>query len=449
MIALLAEFSGRPVVKVAAVIYLLLWGATFSGARAEAPSSPASPITQNASPISRAGYDTSPVAVPEPTAKATSFYGSSMALLDGVILWNLLFPALFLFTGFSARLRSWAQKLGRRWYLTFVLYSAAFVAIYFLASLPLYYCLSFVLLHHYDLSNQTFGRWLAEYARYAAVVTVLQLAVGWFPYRLVRKSPRRWWLYLGLVTLPFLCVLQLVGPVVIDPLFHKFQPLQDKALEARILATAGRAGIAGSRVYEVNMSADTKLMNAYVTGFLGSKRIVFWDTLLKSLDDDERQFILAHEMGHYVLGHVVQLMVVEWGLILVSLYVIYRLAGRLIARFEKRFGFNTPSDIAAIALGFLLVVVLALATTPVMMAFSRHVEHEADRFGLELTRNNHAAAMAFVKIQQNNLMISRPGIIFTLWLGSHPSRAERIEFCNGYRPWESGQPLKYAHYFRP
>jgi STE24 endopeptidase len=128
--------------------------------------------------------------------------------------------------------------------------------------------------------------------------------------------------------------------------------------------------------------------------------------------------------------------------------VAYLLAGPVIARFKKSWGFNVPWDFAALPLGILAVWIFALADMPVYMAFSRHLEHEADRFGLELTHNNHAAATAFVKMQQNNLAIPRPGRIFQFWFGSHPTPAERIEFCNSYRPWESGQPSRYEEYIK-
>jgi Zn-dependent protease with chaperone function len=241
----------------------------------------------------------------------------------------------------------------------------------------------------------------------------------------------------------------LIEPVWIAPLFHQFQPLQDKALESKILAEAARGGIEGSRVYEVNMSADTKAMNAYVAGLLGTKRIVFWDTMLKTLNEDELLFILGHEMGHYVLGHILKLIAACSGLILLANYAAHLVARPIITRFKTRFRFDAPSDLAALPLAVVLALVFALAGLPVFMAFSRHKEHEADRFGLEFTHNNHAAATAFVALQHNNLGIPRPGIIYKLWLGSHPSLVERIEFCNGYRPWESGQPSKYENYFKP
>jgi Zn-dependent protease with chaperone function len=424
---------------------LVLAGLVVFTGRAESAVSNAAPAA-----VSQAAVrDTTPVAVPEPSAKAMAHYHSRMALLCGLVLWNLVLPAVFLFTGLSARMRSWAQRLGRRTYLTYLCYCVAVVALYYVVSLPLFYYMSFVQPHHYDLSNQTLGRWLGDYVKGAAVMLVLGLAVGWVPFLLARKSPRRWWLWLGLLLAPFLCFMELVQPVWIDPLFNQFQPLQDKSLEAKILAQAARCGIQGGRVYEVNMSVDTPTLNAYVTGLGDTKRIVLWDTTLKHLNEDELLFVLGHEMGHYVLGHVVKLIVFETVLMLGVLSGIYWAADRLIARFHRRLGFASPGDFAAMPLGLLLIILAGLVVAPVFMAFSRHLEHEADRFGLELTHANHAAATAFVKLEQAALGNPRPGIICRIWLGTHPTMAERIEFCNDYRPWETGQSSKYARYFRP
>jgi len=393
--------------------------------------------------------DASPVAVPEPGPKAVSLYHSTILLIAVVVVWNLLIPAGFLFAGFSARLRSWAEQVGRQWYFSYAIYWAAFCLIYFLLLLPLIYYGRFILLHHYDLSNQSFARWLSNSAKGAAIQLLIGLAAGWIPFFIIKKSPRRWWLYLGLLAPVYLCFMLWIRPVLIDPLYYTFTPLQDKALEAKILAEAARAGIEGGRVYQANMSVDSKLENAYVTGFMGTKRVVFYDTMLQNLNQDELLFVMGHEMGHYVLWHVAKFIAFESLLILVSLYVAYRLAGPVIGRFKTIWRFAAPSDFAALPLGLLAVWLFCFVDLPISMAFSRHLEHEADRFGLELTHQNHAAATAFVNILQTDLGVPRLGAIPMIWFGSHPCIADRIEFCNTYRPWETGQPSKYEEYMKP
>ena len=124
------------------------------------------------------------------------------------------------------------------------------------------------------------------------------------------------------------------------------------------------------------------------------------------------------------------------------------LSGWLIARYRQRFGFSDLSDIASLPLILVLFSIASLVVTPVALAIQRHFEHEADRFGLEITRDNYAAATAFVTLQQENLGVPRPGPIYTWWRASHPSLGDRIDFSNEYRPWESNQPLVYESYFK-
>jgi STE24 endopeptidase len=270
----------------------------------------------------------------------------------------------------------------------------------------------------------------------------------WVPYLLLKKSPRRWWLYTGILMVPFLSFVMLVEPIWVAPLFNKFGPMKDKALETKILALADRAGISGSRVFEVDKSVDTKAVNAYVSGFMNTRRIVLWDTIIAKLNERELLFVMGHEMGHYVLGHVMQGILFFSVLILITLYVAYRTSGAVIGRFKSRFRFERFSDIAAFPLLILLASVFTTIISPVALAYSRYQEHEADRFGLEITQDNHAAATAFVKLQQENLANPRPGLLFKLWRADHPPLGERIDFCNDYRPWEEGEATKYGGLFK-
>jgi STE24 endopeptidase len=413
------------------------------------PDQPSASPSQSSAQLNNANPTAAPVAVPEPGPKAVRFYHSTILLIAVIILWSLLIPVGFLFTGLSAKLRSWAIRLGRRWYFSYAIYCTAFCLIYFLLLLPLIYYGGFIHLHHYDLSNQSIARWFYCSVQGAAIVLVSGLAMGWIPFFVIKKSPRRWWLYLGLLTPLCLCFTLWIKPVVIDPLYNKFTPLQNKKLEAKILAEAARAGIQGSHVYQVNTSVDTRVENAYVTGLMSTRRIVFYDTLLQNMNEDELLFVMGHEMGHYVLWHKVKRIAFKSILILVSLYVAYLLAGPVIGRFKDIWGFAAPCDFAALPLGVLAFWLFCFVDPPIYMAFSRHLEHEADRFGLELIHENHAAATVFVKLMQVDLSVSRPGAIFTIWFGSHPCMADRIEFSNTYHPWETGQPSKYEKYFLP
>lgn len=422
------------------------------------------------------------VAVPEPTAEAMEYYhsgnvlwilgqvvvlaipaivlfsGLSARLRDlarsGNVLWiiaqvvALAIPAIVLFSGHSARLRDLARRIGQKWFFSIVIYFVLYSLLNFELHFPLSYYVGFVRQHAYGMSNQTFGRWLTESLLDLGVTIVFGSLVLWFPYWLIRRSPRRWWLYTALASLPLMFFVMFVEPIWVAPLYNHFGPMHDKKLEAQILDVAAQAGINGGRVFEVDMSADTKAVNAYVTGFWDSKRIVLWDTLLAKLDAGEVRVVMAHEMGHYVLHHVVIGLVAGFGGVLVSLFLVYHIGTAMLRRWSGRFGFTTFSDIASLPLLILLFHVIALVGMPIGLAISRHLEHEADRFALELTHDNHAAAMAFVRLQTENLGNPWPGPLFTLWRASHPSLGERIEFANDYRPWERGEPLHYGDLFK-
>lgn len=389
-----------------------------------------------------------PVPVPEPSEKARAYYRSGIVLWIISTIWEWLVAALFLFTGFSARIRIWAQIIGKKWFFVIGIYFAIFAVVNFLIDLPLVYYADFVREHAYDLSNQTLGKWLSDSFKALLLSVVFGFLFLWVPYLLLKKSPRRWWLYTGLLAIPFLLLIILIQPIWIDPLFNEYGPMKNKELEMKILALAERAGIEGGRVFEVNKSQDTKALNAYVTGFGNTKRIVLWDTTIDKLDEDELLFVMGHEMGHYVLGHVWQTIPFFALLMILTLYAIHRTGGWLIKKYHRRFGFDELSDVASLPLIILLFSVYFFIASPFALAYRRYTEHEADRFGLEITQDNRAAAAAFVKLQTENLAVPRPHWLIKVWQASHPPLGERIDFSNEYRPWEKGAPLKYGALFK-
>jgi Zn-dependent protease with chaperone function len=450
--------------RLAATLLLLLFAApVLTAAQEPAPSEPSTEAGLTAPTTGR-------VAVPEPSAKALRYYRTGTWWWWGRTLFSLAVPALVLFTGLAARLRTLACRVtgapapaaakgdlepapsaqrgpvarAWRWFLAVAVFILLYTLIDYIVSLPLDYFGGFVRGHAYDLSNQTLGKWFGDSLKGLALGILASSLFLWIPYLLIEKSPRRWWLYTGLALVPFIVVGMLVTPIWIDPLFNDFGPMKDKQLESRILATAERAGIEGSRVFEVDKSVDTNAVNAYVTGFGDTKRIVLWDTILAKLEPDQVVYVMGHEMGHYALHHVVKGIGFYSLLLLAALYMIYRSAGWFVARWGGRFGFHRLHDIASLPLAMLLLGLYGFALTPLALAFSRHSEHEADRFGLELTRDNHAAASAFARLQEENLGNPRPGRLYKIWRASHPPLGERIDFCNDYRPWETGEALRYS-----
>jgi STE24 endopeptidase len=418
----------------------LLMSAPETGVAAAKSSTPRPPIVD----------ESTPVPVPEPTPLAVQFHRSGNVLWIFARLWDIAVPLVLLVTGLSAKMREFARRIGKLWYFTIGIYAVLFLLVLFLVDLPLRYYAGIVRAHAYGLSNQSFGRWFGNSLKGLGVDMVGVFLFAWVPFFVIRWLPKSWWLVTGLLMVPFLAFQVLIEPIWIDPLFNEFSQLSEsrptdaarpgvdrKALERAILALAERSGISADKVYVVNKSVDTSTVNAYVVGLLGTHRIVLWDTILDKLDEREILSIMGHEMGHYVLGHVVWTILMSSFVLVAGLFWTDRAGRWVIARYRDRLGFDSLADVAAAPLLLVLMGISSIALAPPSLAYSRFHEHEADRFSLDLTHMNRSTALAFVDIQRENLAIPRPALVYKLWRSTHPSIAERIDFCNDYRPWET------------
>jgi STE24 endopeptidase len=416
---------------------------------APAVAAPSSPPILHQVEASTATSD-APVEVPAPSEKALRYHRGNNAIWAVEQGLSIALPLLLLFTGLSARLRTLAGQLaGGRFYPTLAIYLVLFSVLLFVVELPLSFYVGFAREHAYGLSTQRFSKWASDQAKGLGVGLLIGVLVLWVPYLLLAKSPQHWWLWTGALALPFYILTLVVTPLWIAPLFNKFGPMKDKVLESEVLAEARRAGVEGARVFEVDKSVDTAKVNAYVTGVGGSKRIVLWDTLIARLSPAQVRYVVGHELGHYVLGHVWTSVILSTLLTFVGLFGAHRLSGFVLGHFGDRMGFHQLSDVASLPLLMLLLTLFSLVITPAALAFSRYHEHEADRFGLELTHDNHAAATAFVALQQQNLTVPRPGLLYKLFRASHPPIGERVDFINGYHPWTRGEPGRYEELLVP
>jgi len=181
-------------------------------------------------PAETAIDETQPVAVPEPSAQALDYHRSGNVLWVVDQIWSMAILVVVLATGFSARLRDLAWRIGRRWFFALAIYFILFTLVTTLVDLPRAYYEEFVRQHAYGLSNQTLQKWITDTLIALAVGCIVGPLVVWVPYLLLRKSPTRWWLYSAVALIPFILVANLVAPIWIAPLFNTFEPMKDKAL---------------------------------------------------------------------------------------------------------------------------------------------------------------------------------------------------------------------------
>jgi STE24 endopeptidase len=353
--------------------------------------------------------------------------------------YGLVILLLVLALGLSGRLRDLAARITPRPFLTAMLFFVFFTAVTTLLSFPLDYFGDFVIPHRYALSDQGFGGWLWDYFKEAALGTIIGAPLVALALRGIARF-RRWWLVLWIGSIPVIILMILVAPVLLDPVFNDFQPLRDTQLRQEIQDLAARAGITGGKIYEVDKSKQTKEMNAYVNGLGPTKRIVLWDTIIAKMNRNELKFVMAHEMGHYVLHHVWQLV----GFLILLLLAVFWVGQRVIEwatrRWGRTWGFLTPHDPAALPLILLVISLFFFFLTPLLNGVSRHMEHQADTFALEMTHLNDAGARAFVKMAEDSKILPDPPAFIRFWRYSHPTLAERIAFCRTYKPWEEGKP---------
>jgi Zn-dependent protease with chaperone function len=201
-------------------------------------------------------------------------------------------------------------------------------------------------------------------------------------------------------------------------------------------------------MFLMNASDKLKSVNAYVTGFGASKRVVVWDTTLARTTTPQTLSIFGHEMGHYVLGHVFKTIAFLAVLLLVLLFAAHVVTRRIFRKGAGPFGLRELSDWASLPLLLLIVAVASELALPIVNGYSRANEHAADVYGLEVIHGvvpdaNRAAAEAFQVLGEINLADPSPSRFIRFWLYTHPPLAERVAFARTYDPWSKGEPPRY------
>ena len=346
--------------------------------------------------------------------------------------------------GISRRLRDLADRVTSRPFLSAMVFWALLTVVTTVMSLPLDVISDYVVPHRFSLSDQSLGGWVWDQTKGMLLGIVIGAPLMALALVGIRRV-RRWWLALWLGSVPVMVFMILIAPVLLEPVFNTFKPLEDQQLKTELLDLASRAGIEGGRVYQVDKSKQTKTMNAYVNGLGPTKRIVMWDTIIAKMDHEELRFVMGHEMGHYVLHHIWKGLAFGLAMLLVAFWLAQQAMDRGTRRWGRSWGFDVPHDPAAVPLLLLVVSVFFFLASPVMNGFSRYFEHQSDTSSLELTHLNDAGVRAFVKFAEQSKVLPDPPAFIRFWRYSHPTLAERIVYCNTYKPWEKGEPNRAWH----
>jgi Zn-dependent protease with chaperone function len=367
------------------------------------------------------------------------------AIASILVLW------LLLQLGVIAKYRDWAASTARSRFVQGLIVFPLFFITTWLLSLPVDLYGQSVSLK-YGLSVQSWGSYLGDSLKGLAITIVIGTLILELAFLIIRRSPRRWWFYFWLLSLPLIIFAIFLEPLVIDPMFNHFEPLSktNPALVDNLERVVARGGLSipPQRMFLMRASDKVTTLNAYVTGIGASKRIVVWDTSISKATPEEIMFIFGHEMGHYVLNHIYKGVAFAAIVLFIMLWLGYYFMHWTIASFSSRWRVPAVSDLAAVAVLMLAFSIFGLLSEPLMNTWSRHLEHQADIYGQEAMHGlmpspQHAAQNAFQTLGEVGLSDPTPSELTVLWLYSHPDIQTRANFARSYNPWTGDMHPKY------
>jgi STE24 endopeptidase len=364
-----------------------------------------------------------------------------------VVLW------LFLRWKIGPKYRDWSEKASGKFFLQALVFAPLFVLTQDIFNLPLGIYQNHVE-REYGLSVQGWRSWAWDWTKGEIVGVITGFVFILILYAVLRRSPKRWWFYFWLASLPVIALLIFLQPLVIDPLFHKFEPLQQKdpALTVALEQMVQRAGqnIPPERMYWMNASEKSNELNAYVTGIGASKRIVVWDTTIAKMNTPQIVGVAGHEMGHYVLNHIPKGLTIAAIGSLILFFLGHQSIGGFLAWRGAAWDIRSPSDLASLPALLILLNVAGLILTPATNAVSRYFEHQADQYALEVTHgltpdSAQVAAQMFQILGEVDLEAPDPGPFDVFMTYNHPAIRDRVRFSLTYDPWAKGGTGEFVH----
>ena len=304
---------------------------------------------------------------------------------------------------------------------------SAFVLVGALLDLPFEWWRTFRIEQRFGFNRSGWRLFVADLLKGALVAALLGLPLAALVLWIMAIAGFWWWLWAWAVWAAFNLLILVIYPTLIAPLFNKFEPLRDETLAARVQGLMQRCGFAAKGLFVMDGSRRSAHGNAYFTGLGAAKRVVFFDTLLATLTPAEVEAVLAHELGHFKLRHVLKRMVVMFGLSLAGLALLGWLASR--AWFYTALGvtpnLNAPNDALALLLFALVLPVFGFFVSPLASLLSRRHEFEADAYACAQASGADLAS-ALIKLHQDNASTLTPDPVYVRFYYSHPPAGERL-----------------------
>jgi STE24 endopeptidase len=329
---------------------------------------------------------------------------------------------LFVWLGYSLQLEKYLSNIISNSYLLFIVFVLAIGFVGSILSFPISYYTGFYLEHKYNLSNQTFLKWIWENFKGLLVSLAIGIPILLLFYFSLNQFGELWWLPFAIIMFLLSVVLSQIFPILIFPIFYKITPIDNDSLKQRITKLARNANLKVENIYKFDMSKNTKKANAAFTGLGKTKRIILGDTLLDSYSTEEIETVIAHELGHFKKKHIIKNILIGT----VSSFLTLFLIALLYQNSLGWFGFETITQVSAIPLLALWSMLIGLITTPFGNILSRKFEFEADEYALLETKNPFAFKNTLEKLTEQNLGDKEPHPFVEWFFYSHPSIKNRI-----------------------
>ena len=343
------------------------------------------------------------------------------------VLAYILISAILL-RGFTFEVKAWAFAFGGG-VTQYTLYAIALYFLFWVPVIPVGIAGGFVLERKYGMSVQGLRSWLADAAKGLGIGLGFSILAVVVLYLFLAATPDLWWLYVWLVTVAAALVLTWLGPIVLAPLFNRYEPLRDEALVARLKALAVRSEAKVVGVVRMLASAKTTRAFGGLAGIGNTRRIVLSDTLLSRYTPEEVETVIAHELGHHVHRDVFRLTAAGALASLAGLLAV----DRILRAAVPALGLAGISDIAGLPLVALTIAAISTIVGPLLNVLSRRWEASADRFALQMTGNREAFTSTLVKIHDQNLGVADPHPLAEFFFHDHPSGSRRVEAALRWR----------------
>lgn len=352
----------------------------------------------------------------------------NVLFLVGLILDFSILLVIFL-SGFSASIKEFACQISSNTFIINAVYFLIFSSVMYALHFPLSIFSGFTWEHKFKLSNQSFFQWLRDDFKKALLGFTVSLVAVEVIYFLLGRFPENWWIAAVFFWLLLTIVIAQLTPNVIIPLFYKYSSIENQILRERILVLFRNCQVPLKNVYAINLSSKTKKANAFFCGLGHNRRVVLSDTLVSNFTVEEIEAVVAHELGHLKHRDILKMIFVNSLISIVGFYFLdIFLKGSL-----YYFGLKGINDITFFPILILSFVCFGLITTPLLNAYSRRIEVQADRFCLQTTRNPDHFISMMRKLGEMNLAEFKPNRFIEIFFYDHPPLEKRIQLAKNIK----------------